>query len=300
MKKLCGQEMLKRSIKNQKGFTLLELILAMSIVAIIVALGLGGVRLGISARDVGEQKVDIYQRLRIISEQLKQKLQSTYPVFVSEVNGVLGATVPLSSKRLLAFEGNTDSIRFVTFSTPMTATDPKTLIHEVKFYIGDHPETGQTGVILMERDISNGNTFTKIESRSNSIQYFILAENVTQMKFRYYQMKQLPPKNVKDLNKKALEFSGQWGDRVSMDPFEQSGASSSQTNPIQDFEKANKISLPRAVEITIGITPKPKPGEEGETQELEAIVSPPIIVLLNSGIEFAIPSLNKETDNENA
>ena len=136
--------MIKRRIKNQKGFTLLELILAMSIVAIIVALGLGGVRLGISARDVGEQKVDIYQRLRIISEQLKQKLQSTYPVFVSEVNGVPGAKdCSLSSKRLLAFEGNTDSIRFVTFSTPMTASDPKTLMHEVKFYIGDHPETGQ-------------------------------------------------------------------------------------------------------------------------------------------------------------
>ena len=41
--------------KNQSGFTLLELILSLSIVAIIVALGLGGVRLGISARDVGEQ-----------------------------------------------------------------------------------------------------------------------------------------------------------------------------------------------------------------------------------------------------
>ena len=77
MKTIYTQRMIKRRIKNQKGFTLLELILAMSIVAIVVALGLGGVRLGIAARDVGEQKVDIYQRLRIISEQLKQKLQST-------------------------------------------------------------------------------------------------------------------------------------------------------------------------------------------------------------------------------
>ena len=52
---------MKHPFKNQMGFTLLELILAMSIVAIIVALGLGGVRLGISARDVGEQKVETYQ-----------------------------------------------------------------------------------------------------------------------------------------------------------------------------------------------------------------------------------------------
>ena len=61
MKTIYTQRMIKRRIKNQKGFTLLELILAMSIVAIVVALGLGGVRLGIAARDVGEQKVDIYQ-----------------------------------------------------------------------------------------------------------------------------------------------------------------------------------------------------------------------------------------------
>ena len=182
-KNIYLRRLIRPQLKNQSGFTLLELILSLSIVAIIVALGLGGVRLGISARDVGEQKVDTYQRLRIISEQLKQKLQSTYPVFVSQIDGVPGVTAPTSSKRILAFEGNADSIRFVTFATPMTASDPTTLTHEVKFYIGEHPETGQTGVILMERDISDGNVFSRIEPRSDSIQYFVLAENVAQMTF---------------------------------------------------------------------------------------------------------------------
>ena len=290
--------MIKRQIKNQKGFTLLELILAMSIVAIVVALGLGGVRLGIAARDAGEQKVDIYQRLRIISDQLKQKLQSTYPVFVSQINGVPGTTASLSSKKILAFEGNTDSIRFVTFSTPMSASDPKTLMHEVKFYIGKHPETSQNGVILMERDISNGDTFSKIEPRSDSIQYFVMAENVAQLKFRYYQVKKMPLNELDRLNKKPLKFLGQWNDSISMIPFEQSQGSSRQPN--LDFEKTNKISLPRAVEITIGISPEPKPGEEAAGNDLETIFSPPIIVLLNSGMEFALPPMKKEAGNENA
>ena len=298
MKRIYNQRMIKRRFKNQKGFTLLELILAMSIVAIVVALGLGGVRLGIAARDAGEQKVDIYQRLRIISEQLKQKLQSTYPVFVSQINGVPGATASLSSKTILAFEGNKDSIRFVTFSTPMSASDPKTLMHEVKFYIGKHPETNQNGVILMERDISNGDTFSKIEPRSDSIQYFVMAENVAQLKFRYYQMKKIPLNELDRLNKKPLEFFGQWNDSISMIPFEQSQGSSRQPN--LDFEKTNKISLPRAVEITIGISPEPKPGEEAADNELETIFSPPIIVLLNSGMEFALPPVKKEADNESA
>ena len=298
MKRNYSKKLMRHRLTNQMGFSLLEMILALSIVAIIVALGLGGVRLGISAREVGEQKVDTYQRLRIISEQLKQKLQSTYPVFVSQKDGVPGVTVPASSKRLLAFEGNKDSIRFVTFATPMTASDPTTLTHEVQFYIGEHPETGQVGVILMERNISNGNVFSRIEPGSDSTQYFVLAENVAQMTFRYYQMKKLPPQEVTGEDKTALQFSGQWVDRVFMEPFEQDQTSSSKANPILDFEKANKISLPRAVEITIAVMPPPKPGEE--EKELEPVFSPPIIVLLNSGIEFARPPIEKEADNEKA
>ena len=300
MKRNNLSELMKHPFKNQMGFTLLELILAMSIVAIIVALGLGGVRLGISARDVGEQKVETFQRLRIISEQLKQKLQSTYPVFISQKDGTPGVTVSVTSKKILAFEGNTDSIRFVTFATPMTASDPKTLTHEVKIYIGEHPETGQTGVILMERDVSNGDIFSRIDPRSDSVRYFVLAENAAQMKFRYYLMKKLPPSEVAGADKNALQFTGQWVNRISIETFKQSQASSSQKNPLLEFEKDNKISLPRAVEITIGITPQPKPGEEEEDKELEPVFSPPIIVLLNSGMEFARPPIEKEADNEKA
>jgi len=292
--------MIRHQLKNQSGFTLLELILSLAIVAIIVALGLGGVRLGISARDVGEQKVDTYQRLRIISEQLKQKLQSTYPVFVSQIDGVPGVSNPTSSKRILAFEGNADSIRFVTFATPMTASDSTTSTHEVKFYIGEHPETGQSGVILIERDISDGNVFSRIDPSSDSTQYFVLAENVAQIKFRYYQMKKLPPQEVEGEDKSVQQFSGKWVNQVFMDPFELSLDSSNETNPILAFEKANKISLPRAVEITIGVLPTPKPGEEEQKEELEPVFLPPIIVLLNSGMEFAVPPIKKEDNNEKA
>jgi len=291
---------MKHLFKNQSGFTLLELILSLSIVAILVALGLGGVRLGISARDVGEQKVDTYQRMRIISEQLKQKLQSTYPVFISQKDGVAVDPSLSSKKRILAFEGNSNSIRFVTFATPMTASDPLNTTHEVKFYIGEHPETGQSGVILMERDISDGNIFSRIDPRSESTQFFMLAENVAEMKFRYYQMKKLPPQEVEGPDKSIQQFSGKWVNRVIMDPFELSLNSSNETNPILAFEKTNKISLPRAVEITIGVIPPSKPGEEGQNEEIEPVFSPPIIVLLNSGMEFAKPPIEKEENNEKA
>jgi prepilin-type N-terminal cleavage/methylation domain-containing protein len=285
---------------NQAGFTLLEMILSLAIVAMIVALALGGVRLGMVARDVGEQKVDTYQRLRIISEQLKQKLQSTYPVYVNQEGAVAATQGSASSKRILAFEGESDSIRFVTFATPMTASDNATLSHEVKFYIGEHPDTGESGVILMERDISDGNIFPKNDLNSDSAQYFVLAENVAKMEFRYYEMKKLPPQEVEGPDKTVIQYSGKWVNSVLVDPFELSTTTSIETNPLLAFEKANKVSLPRAVEITVGVIPPAKPGEEEQDEELEPIFLPPIIVLLNSGIEFAKPPIEKEEDSEKA
>ena len=279
---------------------MLELILSLSIVAIIVALGLGGVRLGILTRDVGEQKVDVYQRLRVISEQLKQKLQSTYPVFISQKDGSTFFQKPDSSKRILAFEGKSSSIRFVTFATPMTASDPATLAHEVQFFVGKHPETEQTGVMLMERDISDGNIFSRIDPSSDSVQYFVLAENVAQMKFRYYKMKKLSPQKAGGSDQNSLQFAGEWVNQILTDPFNLSRNSSATTNPILKFEKNNKISLPRAVEISIGVIPVAKPGEEVEVEDLEPVFSPPIIVLLHSGIEFASPPKKKEESNEKA
>ncbi|MBT5027536.1 MAG: type II secretion system protein [Nitrospinaceae bacterium] len=288
---------MKRLTKNQSGFTLLEMILSISIVAIIVALGLGGVRLGVSARDVGEQKVDTYQRLRIIIEQLTQKLQSTYPVFISQKDGVPIGQGANSKKRILAFEGKSDSIRFVTFSPSMTAENTlSSSSHEVKFYIGEHPTTGKSGVILVERDISDGYIFSRMDSRSKTTQYFMLAENVTQLKFRYYQMKKLPPQEVDGPDKTISQFTGQWVNQAFMDPLEVNQSQSSQPNPVLAFEKANKTSLPRAVEITIGVTPAPKPGEEVLDEDLDTVFSPPIIVLLNSGMEFALPPV-KEDEN---
>lgn len=286
---------MNRILKSQSGFTLLELILSLAIVGIIIAVGLGGIRLGMTARDAGEKKVDTYQRLRIITEQLTQKLQSTYPVFVAQKDGVSIAQSSKSTQRIMAFEGNSNSLRFVTFASPITATGQESWTHEVKFYLGKHPDTEQAGVILMERDISEGDVFSRIDPGAKTTQYFLLAENVTQLKFRYYEMKKIPPQELDTTGN--VTHTGKWVDRVFMDPFQIN--QETPTNPLLAFEKTNKISLPRAVEITIGVTPVLKEGNEGTGEEPETFFSPPIIVLLNSGMEIAVPE-KKDEENEKA
>lgn len=285
---------INRISKNQSGFTLLELILSLAIVGIIIALGLGGIRLGISARDVGERKVDTYQRLRIITEQLTQKLQSTYPVFVIQKDVSSAAQKLASSKRIMAFEGESNSLRFVTFASPITTQGSQA--HEVKFYLGKHPKTEKSGLILMEKDISKGDVFSRIVPNAETTRYYLLAENVTELKFRYYEMKKLLPQELEDASNSPTH-KGKWVNRVVMDPFLIN--QKVPTNPILAFEKNNKISLPRAVEITLGITPKANEENEDTEEKPELIFSPPIVVLINSGMKIAIPE-KKEEDNEKA
>ena len=112
------------------------------------------------------------------------------------------------------------------------------------------------------------------------------------MKFRYYQVKKLQPKEIKGVN--SPTHAGNWINRVVMDPFKVT--QETPTNNNLEFEKANKISLPRAVEITIGITPEGIENKKNLSSEPKTFFSPPIVVLLNSGMEIAVPVNKEEND----
>jgi len=52
------------------------------------------------------------------------------------------------------------------------------------------------------------------------------------------------------------------------------------------FEKINKMSLPRAVEVSLGLK---EPTRAGSVMESRVIFSPPVIIPLYSGMRFALP-----------
>ena len=147
----------------------------------------------------------------------------------------------------------------------------------------------------MEKEIWEGNIFSRINSNEDSIQYFLLAENVTNLKLRYYEVKKLQTKDVDQFN--GLTHSGKWVNSVFMNPFQAS--QKPRANSLLAFEKANKISLPRAVEISIGIMPKKDKKVDDNQEDPEVIFAPPIVILLNSGMKIALPK-KKEEENEKA
>jgi prepilin-type N-terminal cleavage/methylation domain-containing protein len=283
-----------KPLKNSNGFTLLELILAMGIVGFIIAISLGAIRLGISTQEVGQQKTETYQRLRIIGEHLSQKIKSSFPKFVPSP-GILARGTKKSvgpPKQLLAFEGEKNSIRFVTFASPITSTDNSVWAHEVRFYLGEHPKSGKKGIIMMEKEISPGEIFTNTHSTRDKERYFLLAEDVAYLNFRYYVMEK-SFSEVPGLTKNTPTYQGKWVEKILFNPPTRSQPEYAPKNG-KGPQKDSTITLPKGVEFSIGLLGKTTSDNE---KEPKLVSSPPVLLLLHSGMEFNLPIPEKEEKN---
>jgi general secretion pathway protein J len=63
-------------LKNRQAFTLLELIISMTIIAIILVIIFGAFRIGIRAWEKGEKDIDKQQRYRIVLDLIQRQLTS--------------------------------------------------------------------------------------------------------------------------------------------------------------------------------------------------------------------------------
>ena len=93
---------------HSSGFTLLELVIALTIVTVIVVIIFGALRIGIRAWEKGEKDVDIRQRQRIVLDLIKHQLASTC---VSEVRA--------RDQQLVPIKGDSKSIEFIS-QIPLT------------------------------------------------------------------------------------------------------------------------------------------------------------------------------------
>jgi general secretion pathway protein J len=86
------------------GFTLLELLIAITLLGLLLAALFGGLRLGARAWERGEERLDESGRLQVVQNFLRERLAQAYPLSVDDQAG----------RPLLAFEGTGDTLRFVT------------------------------------------------------------------------------------------------------------------------------------------------------------------------------------------
>lgn len=90
----------------KKGFTLLEVVIAITILCLVALIVGSSVRLGLKAWDKGEASADVSMRIRALSERVTQQLKSVYPYKIF-----------IDGKFVYAFEGKPDGLWFAA-STP--------------------------------------------------------------------------------------------------------------------------------------------------------------------------------------
>ena len=148
---------------DSRGFTLIEIVLAVSIFAVIVVLATAALRIGLRAWEAGQRRVDLQQESRALVELVTDTLAGAYPY-----QGRLG----LSPQRVVLFEGEADEVRFVTSSPPLVLDAPAAPFHSV--VLG---RKGSDGLHLVERLVPTDEPFGAGSERilSKSVARFALA-----------------------------------------------------------------------------------------------------------------------------
>ncbi len=147
--------------------TLLEVLLAFSILAVIVVVLVASLRVGVRAWEVGERRAASQQEVRAIVELLTDALAAAYPYRGQATGGV---------ERVVLFQGEADEVAFVTASPPLTLDVPVSPFHAVvlrhaggselrlveRLVPAEEPLAGGTGTVL-----SRSVTAFKLEYRDD-------------------------------------------------------------------------------------------------------------------------------------
>lgn len=161
----AGTKMIERKGKRN-GFTLLELLLSMSILAIAAGIIYGSMRTGLEATKKAESKNELFQRVRIIREIISEDLKHAYVPkqnhgFLSDLEDFEGELFAdeaqefdLSSGYPNAFEGIDDELglnpfdRMSFYSISKGTFDSEMPVY-VSYYIDDDPLTEEEGLVMM-------------------------------------------------------------------------------------------------------------------------------------------------------
>lgn len=179
------------ALRRQSGFTLLELMLAMTLTMVLMGLVYASVRMTIRATESGEAMVDRSNRIRITQEFLRRQLNRAMPLIIE--------TSPTDG-RTRSFEGSAGEIRWVG---PM----PGYLGSGGPYIQSLELERGPDGYELVYRfEMLNG--YDPQQRRSEEdIDTVVLLEGIRRGRFQYRSL---------DANNLATPWSSDWKDPATM------------------------------------------------------------------------------------
>jgi general secretion pathway protein J len=135
-------------MKRARGFTLLEVLIALSIVGMLLTIAFGGLRVAMAAWRQGEDRAEAHQHVRAVAYTMSRALGAAYPY-----RGTRG----LSPEAVVLFGGAEQRLEFVTQAAPLPLQVPIAFT-AVVIALDDGDETG---LVVRERALPNRDPFTE-------------------------------------------------------------------------------------------------------------------------------------------
>jgi general secretion pathway protein J len=131
-----------------RGFTLLEVMIALAIVGALLVIAFSGLRVAVAAWHQGEARVEAHQHVRAVAHILTRALGAAYPY---------RATKGTSPEAVILFDATDKRLEFVTQSPPLPLQAPIAFTAVgIALEEGDAP-----GLVVRERPLPNREPFTE-------------------------------------------------------------------------------------------------------------------------------------------
>jgi len=243
--------------KQAPGFTLLELMISITILTLILAVIFGAMRLGSRSWEVGEKRIDRIQRMRITHDIISEDIRSILPT--GSGRGSRYGTKPICpdgrgcSVKAVLFIGETDRIKFVTTNPGIDRSLNTSQYRVVTYFLGQEYHEEYQGVVMEEHAWLFPDFFRfeaicdKCESEENIFEFetftHVIYPDVRELTFRYY------GKRTGDAEPEWYETWNTFDDLCSCD-----------SSAIQD-------ALPQKIEVKM-MRPKVMSQEEEDLEEI--------------------------------
>ena len=187
MKKKTGRHFKTLFKDIEDGFTLLELIVTLTILTFILVLAFGAFRLGTKAWETGGERMDFFYRMKYLVDLMEKEISSIHPYYFRQDNE--------NEDKKLAFQGLPNFISFISSTKSSDLSLLANKLRKVSFYF----EEDKKLLIMTEEIIHLYNPFSKtIKKKIRSI---TLAKDVSNLRFRYY---------ILNKANRDIENGGEW------------------------------------------------------------------------------------------
>ena len=173
--KPCAKKNTAKPSKSSSGFTIIEIMLAVSILAMVIATVFTSFRIGINAWEKGESKIEAFQTKRAVNTLIYREIKSAYPYTITP--GELDTHIKYN-----AFFGESDSLKFVSHAS---TTGRSTGLSLIEMWTED-----EKGLFIGEREalVSNRSDLNDIDLRDEDTAVSVCSE-IKEISFRYFERK---------------------------------------------------------------------------------------------------------------